>query len=33
MKKIFAIISAIMTGALGLAVFLPHAAEAGRMLN
>jgi hypothetical protein len=33
MKKIFAIISAILTGAIGLAMFTPHAANAGWQLN
>jgi hypothetical protein len=33
MKKFLAIISAIMTGALGLAVFAPRAVEAGIQFN
>jgi hypothetical protein len=33
MKKILAILGALVTVALGLAVFLPHAAEAGWQMN
>jgi hypothetical protein len=33
MKRFLAIISAIVTGALGLAIFAPHAVEAGFQVN
>jgi hypothetical protein len=33
MKRVFAIIGAIVTGALGPAVILPNVVEAGRMVN
>jgi hypothetical protein len=33
MKKFFVIIGAILSGAIGLAAFLPSAVEAGHMLN
>jgi hypothetical protein len=33
MKRIFAIIGAILSGAIGLAVFAPYAAEAGWQFN
>jgi len=33
MKRFFAIIGAILSGAIGLAVFAPHAAEAGFSIN
>lgn len=33
MKKIFAIIGAILSGAIGLAVLVPHTVEAGFSFN